>query len=77
MPALASTTYIKPSSSTVCHIQSSAQVDPFLHQTEDTPTMAGTHHAAILLQKGGTLSLGERTTPEPGPTEVLIEVKAC
>lgn len=38
--------------------------------------MAGKHLAAILPQKGGPLSVGERTTPEPGPTEVLIEVKA-
>ena len=38
--------------------------------------MAGKHQAAILSQKGGPLSVGERTTPEPGPNEVLIEVKA-
>ncbi|KAK3938337.1 chaperonin 10-like protein [Diplogelasinospora grovesii] len=38
--------------------------------------MAGRHHAAILPQKGGPLSVGERATPEPGPNEVLIEVKA-
>ena len=38
--------------------------------------MAGKHLAAILPKKGGPLSVGERTTPEPGPTEVLIEVKA-
>ncbi|KAJ6150284.1 hypothetical protein N7471_001483 [Penicillium samsonianum] len=38
--------------------------------------MAGTHHAAILPQKGGPLSVEERATPEPGPNEVLIEVKA-
>ncbi|KIN05287.1 hypothetical protein OIDMADRAFT_101971 [Oidiodendron maius Zn] len=38
--------------------------------------MAGKHLAAILPQKGGPLSVGERTTPEPGPNEVLIEVKA-
>ena len=34
------------------------------------------HQAAILLQQGGPLSLGSRTTPSPGPNEVLIEVKA-
>ncbi|CAF9925032.1 hypothetical protein IMSHALPRED_006358 [Imshaugia aleurites] len=34
------------------------------------------HQAAILLQKGGPLSVGERATPEPGPNEVLIQVKA-
>ncbi|KGO73771.1 Polyketide synthase, enoylreductase [Penicillium italicum] len=38
--------------------------------------MAETHHAAILPQKGGPLSVEERVTPEPGPNEVLIEVKA-
>ncbi|KAJ5639233.1 uncharacterized protein N7484_007095 [Penicillium longicatenatum] len=38
--------------------------------------MAGQHEAAILLQKGGPLSLGKRPTPEPGPNDVLIEVKA-
>lgn len=38
--------------------------------------MTGTHHAAILPQKGGPLSVEERATPEPGPNEVLIEVKA-
>ena len=34
------------------------------------------HQAAILLQQGGPLFLGFRTTPSPGPNEVLIEVKA-
>ncbi|GMG30387.1 Alcohol dehydrogenase zinc-binding domain protein [Aspergillus oryzae] len=38
--------------------------------------MVGQHEAAILPQKGGPLSLGKRPTPEPGPNEVLIEVKA-
>lgn len=38
--------------------------------------MAEKHQAAILPQKGGPLSLGDRATPEPGPNEVLIEVKA-
>lgn len=38
--------------------------------------MAGKHQAAILRQKGGPLTVGERPTPEPGPNEVLIEVKA-
>jgi NADPH:quinone reductase-like Zn-dependent oxidoreductase len=38
--------------------------------------MAGTHNAAILPQKGGPLSIGKRATPEPGPNEILIEVKA-
>ena len=38
--------------------------------------MAGKHPAAILPQKGGPLSVEDRTTPEPGPNEVLIEVKA-
>lgn len=37
--------------------------------------MAGKHQAAILPQKGGPLSVGDRATPEPGPNEVLIEVK--
>ncbi|KAH6842652.1 chaperonin 10-like protein [Chaetomium sp. MPI-CAGE-AT-0009] len=34
------------------------------------------HSAAILPKEGGPLVVDERTTPEPGPTEVLIEVKA-
>ena len=34
------------------------------------------HQAAILAQKGDLLSIGERITPEPGPNEVLIHVKA-
>ncbi|KAI0019484.1 GroES-like protein [Xylariomycetidae sp. FL0641] len=38
--------------------------------------MPQTHRAAILPQKGGPLSISERPTPEPGPNEVLIEVKA-
>ncbi|KOS48016.1 hypothetical protein ACN38_g966 [Penicillium nordicum] len=38
--------------------------------------MTGTHHAAVLPQNGGPLSVEERATPEPGPNEVLIEVKA-
>src|SRR5437764_1056724 len=46
-----------------------------IRQTSSS-TMAATHQAAILPQKGGPLSVGERATPEPGPNEVLIEVKA-
>lgn len=38
--------------------------------------MASTHYAAILPQKGGPLSVEKRATPQPGPNEVLIEVKA-
>lgn len=39
--------------------------------------MAGKRHqAAILPQKGGPLTVVERATPEPGPNEILIEVKA-
>ncbi|KAJ5096064.1 chaperonin 10-like protein [Penicillium alfredii] len=38
--------------------------------------MPGQHKAAILSQQGGPLSLGERPTPEPGPNDVLIQVKA-
>ncbi|KGO39702.1 Polyketide synthase, enoylreductase [Penicillium expansum] len=38
--------------------------------------MTATHQAAILPQKGGPLSIEKRATPEPGPNEVLIEVKA-
>ncbi|KAL2434649.1 Trans-enoyl reductase tndF [Exophiala dermatitidis] len=34
------------------------------------------HLAAILPQKGGPLSIVERITPEPGPGEILIEIKA-
>ncbi|EHY56516.1 hypothetical protein HRR83_002397 [Exophiala dermatitidis] len=34
------------------------------------------HLAAILPQKGGPLSIVERTTPDPGPNEILIEIKA-
>jgi len=38
--------------------------------------MAGKHQAVILPQKGGPLSVGDRATPEPGPNEILIQVKA-
>ncbi|KAJ5538651.1 chaperonin 10-like protein [Penicillium frequentans] len=38
--------------------------------------MAREHEAAILPQKGGPFALGKRPTPEPGPNDVLIEVKA-
>ncbi|KAK3381746.1 chaperonin 10-like protein [Podospora didyma] len=38
--------------------------------------MASKHLASILPQKGGPLVVAERTTPEPGPGEILIEVKA-
>ena len=38
--------------------------------------MPGKHSAALLPQKGGPLVVGDRDTPEPGPNEVLIEVKA-
>lgn len=34
------------------------------------------HQAAILATKGGPFTVGERDTPEPGPNEVLVEVKA-
>ncbi|KKP04589.1 hypothetical protein THAR02_03279 [Trichoderma harzianum] len=37
--------------------------------------MTTEHDAAILPQPGGPLSVGKRPTPEPGPNEVLIEVK--
>ncbi|KAF2204949.1 putative zinc binding dehydrogenase [Delitschia confertaspora ATCC 74209] len=40
-----------------------------------TSTMAGKHLAAIL-PKTGPLEIAERNTPEPGPNEVLIQVKA-
>jgi NADPH:quinone reductase-like Zn-dependent oxidoreductase len=35
-----------------------------------------THQAALLPQLGGPLSVEQRTTPSPGPGEILIEVKA-
>ena len=38
--------------------------------------MATKHLAAILPQKGGPLTIAERTTPDPGPEEVLVQVKA-
>jgi NADPH:quinone reductase-like Zn-dependent oxidoreductase len=38
--------------------------------------MSSEHHAAILPQQGGPLSVGKRATPEPGPGEILIEIKA-
>ncbi|KAL2784108.1 chaperonin 10-like protein [Aspergillus keveii] len=38
--------------------------------------MPKTHSAAILPQKGGPLSVEQRPAPEPGPNEILIEVKA-
>ncbi|KAL6696869.1 GroES-like protein [Trichoderma pleuroticola] len=44
--------------------------------TYPTSTMTTEHDAAILPQSGGPLSVGKRPTPEPGPNEVLIEVKA-
>ena len=40
------------------------------------PAMTKNHRAAILPQKGGPLSVNKRATPEPGPNEVLIQVKA-
>ena len=44
--------------------------------TTTTNTMSATHLAAILPQKGGPFTVGERATPEPGAGEILIEVKA-
>ncbi|KAK0619108.1 quinone reductase [Immersiella caudata] len=38
--------------------------------------MSSTHPAAILPQKGGPLVVKERKTPEPGPNEILLEIKA-
>ncbi|KAI0440640.1 GroES-like protein [Xylaria telfairii] len=38
--------------------------------------MPGTHKAAILPQKDTRLTIVERATPEPGPNEILVEVKA-
>ncbi|KAF1944308.1 putative zinc binding dehydrogenase [Clathrospora elynae] len=38
--------------------------------------MTGAHQAAVIPQKGGPFSIEERATPEPGPGELLIEVKA-
>ena len=38
--------------------------------------MSGKHLAALLPQQGGPLFVQERTTPEPGPNDILIEVKA-
>lgn len=38
--------------------------------------MSSTHQSAILPQKGGPFSVGERATPEPSPNEILIEIKA-
>lgn len=38
--------------------------------------MAREHEAAILPQQGGPLALGKRSTPTPGPNDVLLEVKA-
>lgn len=46
-----------------------------MSSTTSTPP-AGQHLAAILPQKGGPLSLVYRPTPQPGPGELLIEVKA-
>lgn len=40
-----------------------------------TSTMAS-HQAAILPQKGGPFAVRPRATPEPGPNEILIQVKA-
>ncbi|KAL4926719.1 zinc-binding alcohol dehydrogenase family protein [Aspergillus undulatus] len=38
--------------------------------------MTAEHDAAILPKPGSPLSVGKRPTPEPGPNDVLIEVKA-
>jgi len=38
--------------------------------------MSSTHQAAIIPQKGERLSIEQRTTPEPGPGEILIVIKA-
>ncbi|KAI1116490.1 GroES-like protein [Nemania sp. NC0429] len=38
--------------------------------------MAKTHPAAISAEKGSRLTIVERATPEPGPNDILIEVKA-
>jgi NADPH:quinone reductase-like Zn-dependent oxidoreductase len=38
--------------------------------------MASTHQAAILPEKGGPLAVTSRSSPKPGPHEILIEVKA-
>lgn len=37
--------------------------------------MPQTHLAAILPKQGGPFVVGERVTPEPGPNEVLIQIK--
>ncbi|GAB7348888.1 hypothetical protein MBLNU459_g7583t1 [Dothideomycetes sp. NU459] len=41
-----------------------------------TSTPQGQHRAAILSSKGSPLEVGHRTTPSPGPHEILIDVKA-
>ncbi|KAI1183384.1 GroES-like protein [Nemania serpens] len=38
--------------------------------------MTKTHPAAIVPEKGSRLTVVERTTPEPGPNDILIEIKA-
>ncbi|KAK3674660.1 hypothetical protein LTR78_005382 [Recurvomyces mirabilis] len=38
--------------------------------------MSGKHQATVLAQKGGPISIQERTTPKPGSGEYLVEVKA-
>lgn len=38
--------------------------------------MSHSHQAAILPKQGGPLSVEQRATPEPGPGEILVEVKA-
>ncbi|KAI1194368.1 GroES-like protein [Nemania serpens] len=38
--------------------------------------MAKTHPAAVAPEKGSRLSIVERATPEPGPNDILIEIKA-
>ena len=38
--------------------------------------MTPTHQAAVIPQKGGPLKVVERATPEPGPGEILVAVKA-
>ena len=38
--------------------------------------MTGTHPAAVVPQKANRLAIEQRPTPEPGPSEILVEVKA-
>jgi NADPH:quinone reductase-like Zn-dependent oxidoreductase len=48
----------------------------FLTATNSIFTMSSNHDAAVSTKAGAPLSVEKRATPEPGPGEILFEVKA-